>query len=112
MSRLICLAAALGLLWLGACGGDDATTTETGASGATGAQGASSGSDLTAKQFIDASIPDQIREIKGLAQANPDCAAVDTKPGGQFQVGVAISAAQANPSTPLSEIVADQCGNG
>ena len=109
MRRLISLTAVLALLSFGACGdGGDTAPAET--TGTTGAQDASSGSDLTAKEFIDASIPDQAKEVQDLVDANPDCSGVDTKPGSSFQVGVAINAAQASPNTPLSEIVADQCG--
>lgn len=110
MRRLISLTAALGLLALGGCGGGDDEPADVGASGATGVQGVSSGAGLTAAEFIDASIPDQAEAVEEIVAANPDCAGVDAKPGEQFQVGVAITAAQSPPGTPLEEIVAEQCG--
>ena len=112
MRRLLSLTAALALLAFAGCGGDDETTAAAGTSGATGAQDTGSDAGMTAEQFIDASIPDQIREVRDLVDANPDCAAVDPQPGGDFQVAVAINTAQASPDTPLSEIVADQCAKG
>lgn len=112
MRRLISLTAVLALLSFGACGGGDETTTDTGASGTSGAQDVSPGDGMSAGDFIDASLPDQAAEVETLVIDDPDCQDVNTKPGGQFQVAVAITAAQASPDTPLSEIVADQCGQG
>ena len=60
-------------------------------------------------EFIDASIPDQLVAATRAAEANPDCADVDTAAGGDFQVAVAIDAAGASAGTPISEIVADNC---
>jgi hypothetical protein len=108
MGRLLALAAVLGLLALAGCGDDDEPTPD-GATGATGAQDAATAGGLTAKEFIDASIPDQVEEVQRLAGENPDCSDVDAKPGGDFQVAVAINAAQASPETSLAEIVADAC---
>ena len=110
MQRLISLTAALTLLALAGCGGDDETTSGEATSGATGTQDESTGDFMSAKEFIDASIPDQIDEVKTIVGITPECEGIDTSPGGEFQVGVAINAAQAAPDTPLAEIVADQCG--
>ena len=109
MRRLLCLPIVLALLAFTGCGGDDSTSSSTGASETTGAQSSSSGGEMTAKEFIDASIPDQANAVKQLAADNPDCADADVSPGSDFQVGVAISAAQASPDTPLGDVVADQC---
>lgn len=102
---------ALLALALAACGGDDETTSSTmGASETSGAQGATGGSsELTASEFIAASIPDQIDAVQQAVDDNPACDGVDAAPGGDFQVGVAIDAASANPDTPISQIVADSC---
>ncbi len=108
MRRLIPLAAVLLTLGFAACGGDDESTTTAGATGATGAQGPSTAA-MTASEFIEASIPDEIEAVKQAVEDNPDCDGVDTAPGGDFQVSVAIDAASAEPDTPLAEIVADNC---
>jgi hypothetical protein len=108
MRRLIPLAAALLALGFAACGDDETTTTTDGATGATGAQGPPDG-EMAASEFIEASIPDEIEAVKQAVEDNPDCDGVDTAPGGDFQVSVAIDAASAEPDTPLSEIVADNC---
>jgi hypothetical protein len=111
MRRLICLTACLALLLVAGCGGDDETTTPAGTSGATGAQD-SAGDFMTAKEFIDASLPDQIEEVETIVGITPQCEGVDAKPGEKFQVAVAINAAQAQPDTPVEDIVSDQCGGG
>lgn len=108
MRPLIALTAALLALSFAACGGDDETTSTTGASGTSGSQGPVN-TDLTASGFIDASIPDQLAAVAQAAKDNPDCADVDTAAGGDFQVSVAIDAASAPSDTPISEIVADNC---
>ena len=112
MRRLLCLPIVLALLAFAGCGGDDSSTSSAGGSDTTSTQTASSGGGMTAKEFIDASIPDQANAVKQLAGDNPDCADADVSPGSDFQVGVAISAAQASPDTPLSDVVAGQCGQG
>jgi hypothetical protein len=113
MRRLLAVTAALALLSFAACGGDDEedspTTGATGATGATGEQGASAGTDLTADEYIAASIPDQVEAVQDAVAADPECEGVDAEAGGDFQVDVAINAASAEPDTPLSEVVADQC---
>jgi hypothetical protein len=103
------IAIALIALSLAACG-DDETTSSTiaGASGTSGAQGAAVAA-LSVGEFIDASIPAQLEAATQAAEANPDCAEVDTAAGGDFQVAVAIDAASASAGTPISEIVADNC---
>lgn len=109
MRPLIGMTAVLLALSFAACGSDDETTSSTtGASGASGAQGPVS-TDLTASEFIDASIPDQLAAVTQAAEDNPDCADVDAAAGGDFQVSVAIDAASAPSDTPISEIVADNC---
>jgi hypothetical protein len=109
MRRPLVLAALVLTLGLAACGGDDETTSTTaGASGPTGAQGVES-EGMSAQEFIDASIPDQLAAVEDAVDANDECASVDTSPGGDFQVSVAIDAASAGPDTELSEIVAENC---
>jgi ABC-type glycerol-3-phosphate transport system substrate-binding protein len=106
----------LAALALGACGGDDdeemTPTTTAGATGATGAQDTGGGAsyDITAGEFIQASIPDQIKAVQDFVADNPDvCANVDPKPGDNFMQGVAIAAASGDTETPLSEVIPQEC---
>jgi hypothetical protein len=109
MRTLLSVTAVLLTITLAACGGDDETTSTTGASGASGAQGATVDANMTASEFIAASIPDELAAVDQAVADNDACSGVDTAPGGDFQVAVAIDAASAPPDTPLSEIVADNC---
>jgi hypothetical protein len=106
--RLLFLIAVLGLLAVGGCGGDDETTTDASGPGSTSTQDTSTGDFMNAKQFIDASLPDQIDEVNTIVGITPECEGV--KANEQFQVGVAITAAQSAPNTSLTDIVAAQCG--
>lgn len=115
MRRRFAVTAALALLSLAACGGNDdeepiPTAGATGATGATGAQGVSGGTDLTAEEYIAASIPDQVEAVQDAVAADSACDAVDAAPGSDFQVDVSIAAASAEPNMPLSEVVGEQCG--
>jgi len=105
------LVAVLLALAFTACGGgdDSSTTSTTGDSGASGAQGSTASADMTAGEFIDASIPDEIDAVQQAVDENSDCSGVDASPGSDFQVNVAIDAASATPDTPISEVVADNC---
>jgi hypothetical protein len=108
MRRLLFLLAIVSLLGIAGCGDDDETTPATGTSGPAGS---TSGDFMTAKQFIDASLPDQIEEVETIVGITPECEGVKTNE--DFQVSVSINAAQAagaSPDTPLEDIVADQCG--
>jgi hypothetical protein len=108
-------------LALAACGGDDddettatPTTTAgaTGATGATGAEGAPEGAayDITAQEYLDASIPDQIKAMKEFVEDNPDeCEGQDAEGGGNFPQGVGIAAATVEPDTPMSEVILQEC---
>ena len=64
---------------------------------------------MTAGEFIDASIPDEVAAVQEAAEAAPGCSGANTDAGSDFQVQVAIDAAQADADTPLSEIVAEAC---
>jgi hypothetical protein len=64
---------------------------------------------MTADDYIAASIPDQVEAVQDAVAADSACEGVDAQPGGDFQVDVAIAAASAEPDTPLSEVVSDQC---
>ena len=104
------LAAVVTALTLAACGGDETTpSTTAGASGATGPQSTAGSPDLTAEEYLAASIPDQLLAVEQAVEDNQECSGVDTAPGGDFQVSVAIDAASADPDQPLAEIVAENC---
>jgi hypothetical protein len=102
-AALVVLTAAL---TLPACGDDGTTSTPAGPTGATGAQGPA---DTTVEEFLAASSAEQRAMVEGLADANAECAGVDTSPGGELQVDVAVEAQTAAPDTPLSDLVADRC---
>jgi hypothetical protein len=109
MRTLILLPVAVLALLLPGCGGGDETSTTVGASGTSGAQGSTGAGGMTAGEFIDASIPDEVAAVEEAADANPACAGTNTDAGSDFQVSVAIDVAKADPDTPISEIVADNC---
>jgi hypothetical protein len=98
-------------LGISACGGGDSSssTTPVGASGASGAQGATPASAMTASEFVDASVPDEVNAVKEAVKDNPDCAAADAGAGSDFQVSVSVNAATAAPDTPLTDVVAQTC---
>jgi hypothetical protein len=113
------------VLGLAACGGDDddaattsaaATTTGTGATGATGADDTTSGDatyDITAGEFIEGSLPDQVKAVQDYVADSPDeCGDVDTEGGSDFQVAVAINAATVDPDTPLADVILQECEQG
>jgi hypothetical protein len=113
------LIAVLVALALAACGGDDdddttatTPTTPAGATGATGAEDAPEGAayDITAQEYLDASIPDQIEAMKQFVDDNPDeCEGKDAEGGGNFPQGVGIAAATVSPETPMSEVILQEC---
>jgi hypothetical protein len=120
-TALIAALVALALA-LAACGGDDddetTTTTPTttagttGATGATGAEGAPEGAayDITAQEYLDASIPDQIKAMQEFVEDNPDeCEGQNAEGGGNFPQGVGIAAATVEPDTPMSEVILQEC---
>jgi hypothetical protein len=97
MRTLIALTAAAVALVVASCGGDDEATTAPGAGA------------MTAKEFIDASIPAEVAAAQEAADATPACSGANTDAGSDFQVQVAIDASQAEPDRPLAEIVAGAC---
>ena len=112
--RLLALTLSFAALALPACGGDDEGDPTSGTSGTSGAQGAAtdvSAIDMTAKEFNDATIPDEVATVDKLAAANPDCADQNIK-SDSFRQGVFIAAVQADAETMMSELVADQCAGG
>ena len=123
-TALIAAALVAASLALAACGGDDedttsapaTATTTSGATGATGSEDITSGDatyDITAGEFIDASLPDQVKAVQDYVDSAPDeCGGVDAKAGGDFQVAVAISAASADPEEPLPDVILAECEKG
>lgn len=106
--------AAGAVLVLAACGGDDGdgtdATTEQAAT-TTSVQTTSANPDeMTAGEYMAASIAEMTRVVKELVAEHPDeCEGIDPKAGGKFQQAFAIDAAMASPETPLSEIIVESC---
>jgi hypothetical protein len=114
-------------LALAACGGDDdedttateptTATTTAGATGPTGAGDDTAGDgasyDITAGEFIESSLPDQVKAVQDYVKDSPDeCGGVDAKGGSDFQVAVAINAATVEPDTPLADVILQECEQG
>jgi hypothetical protein len=113
MRRLAALALLLPALGLTACGGDDDTTSiPEGPTGTSGVQGPVESEDVTVEEFLAAPTSEQLGLVEDAAAGIPDCDGLDTSPGSDLQVAVAIDATVAEPETPLAEIVADACAKG
>ncbi len=67
---------------------------------------------MTVEEYLGLSTADQLAAVEDAVEANPDCEGVDTSPGGDLQVAVAIDATVAVPDTPLADVVADGCAKG
>jgi hypothetical protein len=125
---LLAAAVVAAAIALAACGGDDdedtaateptTATTTAGATGPTGAEddaaaGDGASYDITASEFIESSLPDQVKAVQDYVEDSPDeCGNVDTKGGSDFQVAVAINAATAEPDTPLADVILRECEQG
>lgn len=99
-------------LTLAACGSDeDSTGTDSVATDATTfATASSSAGEMTAGEYMAASIPEMSQAVKDLVAEHPEeCEGIDPKDGGKFQQAFAIDAAMAPPDTPLSEIIGESC---
>ena len=111
MGRPLAVVAVVALLALPLTGcGDEDEDALTGATETQSTTGSGAGGGITtAGDFLEASLPDQVKAVEAEVAANPDCQGVDPKAGGEYQVAVAIDAASAPPDTQLSEIVGGQC---
>jgi hypothetical protein len=109
MRRLAALVLVLPALALAACGEEDTTSIPEIPTGATGAGGPVDSSSMTVEESLGLSTADQLAAVEDAVDANPDCEGVDTSPGGDLQVAVAIDATVAVPDTPLADVVADRC---
>jgi hypothetical protein len=108
MRQLLTVLSLTAALAFAACGDDEEEPATTGATGATGIEGAASGGIATAGEYLEASLPDEVEAIEDTASGESACEGVDFEKG-NFQVGVAISAAQVDPETPFPELVATEC---
>ncbi len=98
-------------LTLAACGGDDGgDSTATDSTDATTSTSASAAAgEMTAGEFMEASLPDEVTAIKQLVAEHPEeCEGISLK-GDTFYEAFAIDAAMASPDTPLSEIIGPSC---
>ena len=84
----------------GCGGGDDTTSTPAaGASGTSGPQG--SGGGMTAKEFVDASIPDEVNAVKEAVEAAGSPPLPTPARAATSRSTVAVDATTAAPDTPL-----------
>ena len=103
----LAVALAATALSLAACGGDDEESTATsGATGATGAQGAVA-TDITVGEFIAELQPQKQEILEELTASEASCENVDVDNG--FVLLISAKAIDADPGSPLSELVAEEC---
>ncbi len=87
------------------CGGDDAETADSGVSGAQGPVGAES--DITAEEFLQKLLPEKQVAIEAVIATEPECEGVKAEPA--FVLVVSDAASEAEPRTPLTELVVAEC---
>jgi hypothetical protein len=101
----LCAAA---LLALGGCGGDDDEPADSGATGAQGASGPESASaDITAEEFLPKLLPEKEIAIEAVVAAEPECEGVKVEPS--LVLVISDAASKAEPKTPLTELVMEEC---
>ena len=105
-SGKLCVVAAAGLLALGGCGGDDDEPADSGATGAQGASGAE-GTDVTAEEFLVKLLPEKELAIEGVVASEPDCEGLKVEPS--LVLVISDAASEADPDTPLTELVVEEC---
>jgi hypothetical protein len=100
----VCVAAVLAL---SGCGGDD----EPADSGGTGAQGASgaesAGADITAEEFLVKLLPEKEVAVEAVIATEPECEGVKVEPS--LVLVISDAASNADPETPLTELVTEEC---
>ena len=104
----LCAAAAAAAFAIGACGGDDDEPAGSGATGAQGASGAESASaDITADEFLAKLLPEKQVAIEAVVATEPECEGIKVEPS--FVLVVSDAASNAEPDTPLTELVTEEC---
>jgi hypothetical protein len=107
-SAKVCVTAAVGLLALGGCGGDDDESAGSGATGAQGEAGAETeGTDVTADEFLLKLLPEKEIAIEGVVATEPECEGLKVEPS--LVLVISEAASKADPDTPLTELVTAEC---
>jgi hypothetical protein len=89
---------------IGGCGGGD----EPADSGASGAQGSSApANDLTAEEFLLKLLPEKEVAIEAVVATEPECEGVKVEPS--LVLVISDAATDADPRTPLTDLVVEQC---
>jgi len=105
----LCVWAAVAALAFAGCGGDDgdepAEPGATGAQGASGAEGESS--DVTAEEFLAKLLPEKELAVEGVVASEPACEGVKVEPS--LVLVLSDAASNADPDTPLTELVTAEC---
>jgi len=105
---MLCALSVVAALTFGGCGDDEdepAQSGGTGAQGASGAEGASSG--ITAEEFLAKLLPEKELAVEGVVASVPGCEGVKVQPS--FILVLSDAATQAEPETPLTELVEAEC---
>lgn len=102
------VAAVILALTLGACGGEDDAPSKSGATGTQGATGVEgSAEDITAEEFLAKLLPEKELAVEGVVASEPSCEGVKVEPS--LILVISDAAANADPETPLAELVEAEC---
>ena len=104
----LCAALAIAAIVIAGCGGDDDEPADSGATGAQGASGAQDASgDITAEEFLLKLLPEKEVAIEAVVATAPECEGVKVEPS--LVLVVSDAASEADPRTPLTDLVVDEC---
>ena len=104
----VTLCAVAAALALAGCGGDDDEPADSGGTGAQGASGAEpSTTDITAEEFLAKLLPEKELAVEGVVASEPECEGVNVEPA--LILVLSDEAANADPDTPLTELVEEEC---
>jgi hypothetical protein len=104
----LCAAVAAAAIAVGGCGSDDDEPADSGATGAQGASGAeSSSTDITAEEFLVKLLPEKQIAIEAVVATEPECEGLKVE--ASLVLVVSDAASNANPDTPLTELVTEEC---
>lgn len=108
-SRKLCIGAAALALGLGGCGGDDDGSEDAGATGAQGATGFAieNPGDITAEDFLVKLLPEKEVAIEAVVATEPACESLKVEPS--LVLVISDAASNADPGTPLTELVTAEC---
>ncbi|MDX6586926.1 MAG: hypothetical protein QOI31_1399 [Solirubrobacterales bacterium] len=93
---------------IGGCGSDDDEPADSGSTGAQGASGAESASaDITAEEFLVKLLPEKEVAIEAVVATEPECEGLKVEPS--LVLVISDAASNADPDTPLTELVTEEC---